>query len=368
MRRLKPITYMVLKWLGIAALFTLAIFLFFTQVLKYIAPFIIAFLIVLAIDKPVGFFEKQLKLPRGLAVALMLLIFFVVVGGIFGFVFYKIITEIWKLAMEISKMDFDPLVGYFQDLFEKGQDLYFSLPESLITSAEESIELDLPRLSRIATEISSWLMDIVKGAIGFIKFLPDMVVFIVVTVVSTYFMSRDKQKIGAYIYKRIPVSWMKKVNSLKKDMLLALGGFMKAQIILMAVTFLELLIGFQIIGVQYAFFFAFITALVDLLPVLGTGTILIPTSIVYFITGDMIKGLSFLILYVVIFIVRQFLEPKVVSESLGLHPLLTLMSIYIGLKLMGIAGMILGPIVVIIVKAFYKAGIFPKWKTESHEG
>lgn len=356
---------MLLKWLGIALLFILAIFLFFTQILKFVAPFLLAFLIVLAIDKPVGLLEKRLKLPRGLAVALALVVFLVIVGGVLGFIFYKIIIEIWKLAAEIPNIDFDPIAQYFKDLFIKGQNLYFSLPENLIINIEETLEAQMPQLSKIATQISSRLMDIVNGAIGFVKFFPDMVVFIIVTIVSTYFMSRDKEKISSFLYKKVPATWVKKIKSLKNDMLLALGGFMKAQVILMAVTFLELLIGYQIIGVKYAFFFALITAVVDLLPVLGTGTILIPTSIIYFIMGDGVKGISFLILYIVIFIIRQFLEPKIVSESLGLHPLLTMMGIYVGLKLMGVVGMILGPIIIIIIKAFYKAGIFPSWKIET---
>lgn len=362
MKRLKPITHTILKWIGIGLLFFLAIFLFFTQVLKFIAPFIIAFLITLAIDKPVGYLQDRLKLGRGLAVGLALTFFFILVGGVFGFVFYKIIVEIWRLAIEISKMDFNPLVEYWQELFEKGQDLYFSLPDSLIVNIQESMEFDLPRLTRIAGEISSKLMDIVNGVIGFIRFLPEMVVFIIVTLVSTYFMGRDKQRISSFLYRKIPRSWTKKVNSLKEDMLLALGGYMKAQVILMSVTFLEVLIGFQIIGIQYAFFFALLAAILDFLPVLGAGTMLIPTSVVYFIMGDVVNGFSFLTLYIFIFVVRQFLEPKVVSDSLGVYPLLIMMGIYIGLQLIGVPGMVLGPMVVIVIKAFYKAGILPKWE------
>ena len=101
---------------------------------------------------------------------------------------------------------------------------------------------------------------------------------------------------------------------------LALVGFIKAQMILMLITFLELFIGFNIIGVKYAFFFALITAIVDILPVLGTGTVLIPTAIINFFMGNVAQGLGFLILYIVIFIIRQILEPKVVGQSWGCIP------------------------------------------------
>ncbi|NLN41945.1 MAG: AI-2E family transporter [Clostridiales bacterium] len=149
-------------------------------------------------------------------------------------------------------------------------------------------------------------------------------------------------------------------------MIVAFVGFIKAQIFLMAITFLELLIGYQILGVEYAFFFALLTAIIDILPVLGTGTVLIPTAIVHFIMGNIPRALGFLCLYFIIFVIRQILEPRVVGQSLGLHPLVTLMSMYIGLRLIGVPGMFLGPIIVILVKAFYKAGFLPSWKTETN--
>lgn len=359
MVKLTPKRQALLKWLGLVLLLIAALFLFFTRLIKYVAPFLMAFIIMISIEGMVGFFQKRLKLSRGLAVGISLLLFVIVVGGILTFTFYRLTVELWRLALEIPKMDFNPIIDYFESLFEKGQDLFFSLPESLVNTIEQSLELDVPKLSKIATEISSRLMNIVMGMIDFVKFLPDVVVFLIVMLISTYFMSRDRRQISEFFSKRIPPHWFGKIINLKNDMLVALAGFLKAQMFLMAVTFLELLIGFQIIGVKYAFFFALATAIVDVLPVLGTGTVLIPTSIVYFIMGNVPRGLWFLSLYLVIFVVRQILEPKVISQSLGLHPLITVMSMYVGLKLVGVAGMLLGPIIAIIIKAFYKAELFP---------
>lgn len=353
---------MVLKWLGLVLLLIAALFLFFTQLLKYIAPFIMAFIIMVSIEGLVGFFEERLRLSRGISVAISLLLFVIIVGGLLTFTFYRLTVELWRLALEIPRIDFNPMIEYFQSLFAKWQDLLFSLPESLVTTIEQSLELDVSKLSKIASEVSSRLMGIVMAMIEFAKFLPDAVVFIVAMLISTYFMSRDRRQISEFLSEHIPSHWFEKIRSLRNDMLIALAGFMKAQLFLMAVTFLELLIGYQLIGVKYAFFFALVTAIVDVLPVLGTGTILIPTSILYFIMGNISRGLWFLSLYLVIFIVRQILEPKVLSQSLGLHPLITLMTMYTGLKFMGVAGMLLGPIIAIVIKAFYKAGLFPSLK------
>lgn len=362
MVKLTAKTQKILKWLGMILLIVAAIFLFFTELIKYVAPFLLAFIIMISIERSVHLLQRRLKLPRSIAVAIALLFFVGAVGGTLVFAFYKLINELWRLALEISRIDFYPTIKYFESLFQKGQDLFFSLPDSLATTIEQSLELDVSRLSRITSEISSWLMGIVMGMIDFVKFLPDVLVFIIVMMVSAYFMSRDRREISEFLSKRIPPNWFDKIRSLRDDMIGALVGFAKAQIILMAVTFLELLIGYQILGVKYAFFFALLTAIVDALPVLGTGTVLIPTAIFYFVMGNIPRGLGFLILYLIIFVIRQILEPRVVSQSLGLHPLVTLMSMYIGLRLLGVLGMFLGPIIVIIVKAFYKADLIPSWR------
>ena len=365
MVKLKAKTQRILKWLGLVLLIIAAVFLFFTKLIKYVAPFLLAFLIMVSIEKPVDFIQKRLKLPRSIAVAVSLLFFVALVGGILVFTFYKLINELWRLALEIARMDFNPIIEYFQSLIEKGQDLFFSLPESLATTIEQTWEMNIPKLTQLASEISSRLMNIVMGMIDFVKFLPDVLVFIIVMMVSAYFMSRDRRQISEYLSERIPDKWFNKIRNLRDDMIGAFAGFIKAQILLMGITFLELLIGYQILGVEYAFFFALITAIIDILPILGTGTVLIPTAIVHMVTGNIPRGLGFLCLYFIIFVIRQILEPRVVGQSIGLHPLVTLMSMYIGLRILGVAGMFLGPIIVILIKAFNKADLLPSWKTES---
>ncbi|NLJ41586.1 MAG: sporulation integral membrane protein YtvI [Clostridiales bacterium] len=362
MVRLSARTRIILKWLGLVLLLAGLLLLFFTRLFKYIAPFIIAFIIMVSIEKPIQFLQKKLKMTRGSAAAISLALFVVLIGGALGFIFSRIIIELWKLALELSRMDFNPIIDYFKSLVEKGQDIFSSLPRGLAAAIEESVEIDASKLTKIANEISIRLMDIVMGTVRFIRFLPNALVFVIITLISAYFMCRDREGISKFFTKHIPPDWYAKLQSLRNDMLVALAGFIKAQMFIMLVTFLELWIGYQIMGVKYALFFALLTAIVDILPILGTGAILIPTFIIYFIIGNIPKALGFMFLYIFIFIVRQILEPKVVSHNLGLHPLLTIMAMYIGLKFMGIPGVFLGPAIAIVIKAFHKAGFFPAWK------
>ena len=126
--------------------------------------------------------------------------------------------------------------------------------------------------------------------------------------------------------------------------------YIKAYGILLALTFALLLIGFWILRIQYAFLLAFLIALADFLPVIGVGTILIPWGIVMLLQKNFYIGFGLLIVYLVISLVRQVAEPKVLGKSLGLHPLLTLFATYVGFSLFGIVGMIIAPVVVLLCK------------------
>ena len=175
-------------------------------------------------------------------------------------------------------------------------------------------------------------------------------------------MSRDREKVSGFVYKQIPEDWRIKIRSIKEDLLAALLGFIKAQFILISVTFIELLIGYSLIGVKYAFSFALLTAFVDALPILGTGTVLIPAAAFNLVIGNVPRAIGFIGLYIVIMVVRQSLEPKIMGQNLGLHPLVTLISIYVGMQIFGIIGLFLGPIIVAILRALQKARILPQWK------
>ena len=363
MGNLSPKTQTLLKTLASIGLVVLLIAFFFTKVIGYVAPFLVALLITFIIEKPVQLLSKKLKLPRGLAVAIVLLLFVTLFGGAIIFVFYKLISELWRLVQEISRLDIQPVIDFLRNILERGQSWYFNLPEGLANTIEQTINSNIRNITQIFSNISSKLMAAATYMAEFVVSLPQVLIFIVISLAATYFMSRDRNKIAEFVYKQIPPSWASRLRFIKDDMILALVGFLKAQIVLMSITFFELLIGYLILDVKYAFFFALLTAVVDILPVLGTGTILIPAAIFYFISGNLAKGFGFLILYLTITAIRQAIEPRIVGKSLGLHPLVTLMSMYIGLRLFGVIGIFLGPIVVIIINTLQKVKILPSWKT-----
>jgi sporulation integral membrane protein YtvI len=192
--------------------------------------------------------------------------------------------------------------------------------------------------------------------------LPSKLVFLIITLISTFFITKDKYVIKEFIFRQLPETWGAKITTLKTDLFSALIGFLKAQLIILTITFVESFIGLSLIGVDYAFTLAIIIALVDILPVLGTGGIYVPWGIVNLALGNYGMAISLLVLYGVITVVRYMIEPKIVGKQLGIHPLATLISMFAGLKLIGVAGLILGPTTIVALKACQHAGILPKFK------
>nr|MBO2493930.1 sporulation integral membrane protein YtvI [Clostridia bacterium] len=323
------------------------------KVLPYMAPFVVALFIAFIIERPVRFLTDKFRLPRGVAVGIVLFFFTLVTGGILILIFSELVNEIWRLTREIPSAQV--VKGYIDVLLGRVQNLYLSLPAEFESTIRDS-------LGSVVGSISASLHSLLNYLLNMAKFLPQAFLFIVISLVASFFMSRDREKISRFVYKQMPEGWRNKIRTVKDDLFTALVGFIKAQAILISVTFIELLIGYSLIGVKYVFSSALITAVVDALPLLGTGTILIPAAAVNLIMGNVARGFAFIALYIVILIVRQFLEPKVVGQSLGLHPLVTLISIYVGLRLFGIIGLFLGPLVVAIIKALQKAKILPQWK------
>lgn len=329
------------------------IVIFITKILPYIAPFVVAIFMTFIIEKPVRFMQKRFKMPRSLAVGLAIFLFAIVIGGIVVFTFYQVTTELASLTQDTPSLY--SIADFFQALIEKSQSFYLKIPDDIVKALQKNI-------GTIVSTISSWLTKLFAAMLDIVKSLPQLFVFLVVSMVSTFFMSRDREKIATFIYRQMPHRWDSKVRAIKSDLFVAFIGFLKAQLTLVFITFLQLLVGYTILGVDYAFFFAIFTAIVDAIPVLGTGTILIPVSAAHLIMGNSPRAFAFLVLYVVILIVRQFLEPRIMGSNLGVHPLVMLIAIYVGLRVFGVMGLILGPVLVIIIKALQKAELMPQFK------
>ena len=178
-----------------------------------------------------------------------------------------------------------------------------------------------------------------------------------------YFCTDDAASLGA-ITSRLPVPWQQKLPHVKKDLRDVVHKYLKAYGILLALTFALLLVGFWVLGVEYAFLLALIISVVDLLPLLGVSTVLIPWGIVLLVQKRFYMGIGILILNLTVTVVRQILEPRLLGKSFGLHPLAVLAATYGGWRLFGFAGMVLAPLAVLFCKALFAQVLGKKQRGE----
>ncbi|MDR2879866.1 MAG: sporulation integral membrane protein YtvI [Fusobacteriales bacterium] len=320
------------------------------KIAVFLSPFVLAVLFSMIVDKIACFLNSKVKLPKKISTAIALMIVFTIVVGLISLIVTKLILEIYSLSFNISTyaQEIRLWIDNLMNFMNKGTIILDRIPEQILNQLKGSV-------SDIISMATSKISVILNNILSFITSLPNVVIYFFVTVIATVFMSLDKQNIILFVEKQLPASWLNKIYTLKNDLLSVAGGYLKAQAMLITICFFELLTGLNLfhfmgLNVQYPLTSAIIICAIDAFPILGAGAFMIPWIIVSLIIKDFKTAVALLILYVIITAVRQLLEPKLYSRNIGVHPLITLLSMYTGLKLAGFIGIIMGPAVVIILK------------------
>lgn len=325
---------------------------FCAYVIWLFIPFAAAYLVSLLVDPMADALGKRFRLPRGISAVLVI----VLTVGVIGVV---ISGTVWKIVDEIKGLyeDFPTIYAEFRmtwtNISIKLSGLWENMPDILRNTANELYLQLTDSVSKLATQT-----EFVDRAGNFAKKLPSVFISIIVFVISLYFMVSDSETVDKAVKKPFKKEFIEKLSNLKIEFKRYIGGYVRAQLIIMCIAFVILMTGFSIMGIKYALIIAIATAAVDALPFFGSGTVLIPWSLASFLTGNFSTGVHLIIIYLTVLLMRQFVEPKLVSKNIGMHPILTLMSMYIGYRVLSIGGMILGPLVLMTLVSLYKAGFF----------
>ena len=192
--------------------------------------------------------------------------------------------------------------------------------------------------------------------------VPTLLIKFIFTIVSSFFFTIDYYKITHFIIHQFKGERRDILLMLKDNVIGTLGKFIRAYTVIISITFLELSLGFLILGIPNPLLLAGLIALIDIMPILGTGAVLLPWSIISFILGNTKIGIGILLLYIIITAVRQTIEPKIVGQQIGLHPILTLILMYVGAQLMGVLGLLILPIIATILVKLNKDGTIHLFK------
>lgn len=330
------------------------VWLLFEYALGIILPFAIAFCVGVPLYFASQRISKRIKIPQKLCGAALVLIFLGVVGvlGFFGLrrLFMELSNLISSLGDEGSSVHaaLDGAIGYVERLSSKIP--LISKIEAIegLDGIGERAEEGLKKLiegfaSRAAAVLS-------ESTVGFLKATPRALVGFVVSLLSCFYFAMDYGTLRERFMKLLPESARARAESVAGKSTHAVKRYIRAYLLIMLLTFVEVLVGLLILGKPYAFIAALLVAVVDILPVFGAGAVLLPWAALSLLMRDMRTGLGLIILFAVMSIVRQIAEPKIVGDSLGIHPLVTLFAMFAGLSLFGVAGMLLGPAVALVLK------------------
>ena len=313
-------------------------------------PFLIAFLISLMIEPAIKKLMKKTKMTRKMS---SIIIFFIVFSIIIGSVIWGTTTLISESTNLLQTLNI-----YIDKAYTQIQDAIGKMTITKISVSKNVLNLMQDTSKELLVKVSKWLTGFLTKLIDMITSIPTIGIYMVITILSLYFICTDRIYILDFMEQHMPKKWVQKIGIHIREITKNLGGYLKAEMILILVSFVISVIGlyiFKFIGmnVKYPLLIALAIGFVDALPILGSGSVMVPWAIISALNGDLRLGVSILILWIIMSLVRQFLEPKIVSGKIGIHPIFTLIAMYTGFKIMGVMGMLVGPIVLIIIKSVF---------------
>lgn len=344
--------------LAVALNILLLVIFLLPRLLIFFSPFVVAWVIALLASPMVHFLEEKLRLKRKASSAFVI----IVVIGLVVLVLYLLIARLTgEIAGLIASLP-DIWAGAEADFAEIGENLsviYNRLPENM----RESLSGIGSQIGNYVGEVFSEIGSPTLAAVGnFARSLPSVMIGIIMALLASYFFVAERNSINEWFRKNIPASLQRRYLMVKRSMIRAVGGYLKAQLKIEIWMYLLLVAGLSILKVNYAFLIAIGIAFLDLLPFFGTGTIMVPWAIIKILSGSYQMAIGLLIIWGVGQLVRQMIQPKIVGDSIGVPPIPTLFLLYIGYKLDGVVGMIVAVPVGLIIYTMYEEGVFDTTK------
>lgn len=336
-----------------------AVYLFFRYAFGWVAPFILGLVAALIVEPITQFIIKKLHIKRAISGVITTIIFWVIIGAIILCFAGMLITEVSNLFRNTPAIAAGAKT-FIQSLGDRITIEYDRLPPDMKSLVQTALTNITDSIGSLISTVTGKLFGFVSG---FMMSLPSFFIFITNAIISSCFIAGDYPRIKKFVNMQIPPRHYAAVVHIRNFIFNTIFRLIKAYATIMLITFCMLLIGFKIIGINYAIVIALLIVLVDALPVLGCATVMIPWGVIVLIMGNFRTGIGILILTLVILLVRQIVEPRIVGHHLGLYPLISLIAMYIGLMSYGVAGVFLFPLIVMFLQNMQELGHIKIWKT-----
>lgn len=323
--------------------------------LSLLSPFVLALVLSWMLNPLVRWLQKKLSISRGIITMALLILVFGIVGGVLWALTWMAVEQVqalfqnWEAVVDGILNSLDQVMAWFGGLSDLLPGEAYDVGERLGQLLENWVR-DI--------DISGWLKMVADRAPSLVGQVSAFVVATIVFLMATYFITADYPRLRFFITDRVPAPARSFCREVRRIFMEAFGGYLKSQLIISFVVFVILALGFFAIGQPYGLLLALGFAVLDFIPIIGSGTIMVPWAVVDIIVGDYTHAVQLMVIWGIIALFRRLGEPKILGDQTGLSPILSLVGIYVGMLVGGVLGMIVGPLLLLVLINLAKLGIF----------
>ena len=333
-------------------------------VIKYalpmLSPFVIAFLIAYGLKGPVTFLSRKMNLNPKITAILSVLLFYCTIGLLITLLSVKAFSSFSLLIGNLPGIYAYHVEPVLKGLFDTVGQSALHIDASLLSAFDEIEGQFVQSLGQMVSNLS---MEAMGWISGFASSLPGLFINLLLMVIATFFTAMDYDRLTSFCLLQMGEKSRGIFLKIQAYVVGTLFVCIRSYALIMSITFVELALGLTLIGVEHSLLIAFLIAVFDILPVLGTGGIMIPWTIITAITGDHKLALGLLIVYLAITVIRNIIEPKIVGSQIGLHPVVTLVSMFVGAQLFGVLGLFGFPIGLSLLRHLNDTGTVRLFRT-----
>lgn len=340
-------------------LMVVIVFVLLKYAVPLLAPFLIGFAIAYLLKRPIRFVSTRLKANRKLVAILMVLVFYCTIGLLIVLLSIKAFTAAGDFLQRLPSFYTFRVEPVLMNIFDGIEQSVLSMDEALVASLENLWGEFVNSLGQIVSSLSGRAITALSSMAGS---LPGLFVKLLMMIISTFFIALDYDRIASFFVRQLSENGRTIFWEIKDYVTGTLFVCIRSYAIIMSITFVELSIGLSIIGIENAVMIALLIAVFDILPVLGTGGIMIPWAVITAVQGEYKLAIALFAVYIVVTIIRNIIEPKIVGSQLGLHPVATLASLFVGAQLFGAVGLFGFPIGLSLLRYLSEQGTLKIFK------
>ena len=323
--------------------------------LDLLMPFLVALVVAWLLNPLVRLIQRKVSISRKtISLVLIILVCGAVMAALFGLLWMgfdqgRSLIENWSVIQE-------EMLSAVEEVIDWLREVGTWLPDGVVAAGRDVVDIFIQWVSGL--DFGGWVADIAAQAPAVISAMAGGVIAVAVFLLASYFITGDYPRLRYWVADQLPVNVREFCGSFKRIAVAAFGGYIKSQVLLSLCVFVILTVSFFIIGQPYGLLLAAVFSVMDFIPIIGAGTVMVPWAVISLILGDWRRALELLVIWGIIALFRRMAEPKVLGDQTGLSPILSLAGIYVGFRLAGVLGMVLGPMLLLVLINVAKLGIF----------